>query len=57
MDITAPGNTALDIADYAAQSGIMPKVVRDLTRREKADWGRTGRDSSFLPCCGLTFLQ
>jgi hypothetical protein len=32
VDSTAPGNTALDIADYDSQSGTMPRVVRDFIR-------------------------
>ena len=31
--ITAPGNTALDIAEYASKGGAMRKVVRGFTKR------------------------
>jgi hypothetical protein len=34
VDITTPGNTALDIADYASKGGSMPKVVRDFSKRK-----------------------
>lgn len=33
VDITAPGNKALEIVDYASSGGTMPKVVRDFIRR------------------------
>jgi hypothetical protein len=33
VDITAPGNKALEIADYASSGGTMPKVVRDFINR------------------------
>jgi hypothetical protein len=33
VDITVPGQSALDIADYAGRGGSMPKVIRDFIKR------------------------
>jgi len=50
VDITQPGNTALDISDYASHGGSMPKVVRDFIKRTT----RLAISTAMLPGCRRT---